>query len=448
VIDTLKPTGSSPNYLVRSEWPVERLWRVARLRSEKNRPDLPLLSVFLGRGVIAYGEGGGQVHKPGLDLTVYQVVRQGDLVLNNQQAWRGSVGVSRHTGIISPAYVVLELQKAIEPRFADYLFQSRVMVDQFVTSSKGVGDIQRDIHIPWLKNARVPLPPAEEQTGIVRFLDHAHAKVERAVRAKRKLIALLNEQKQAIIHRAVTRGLDPAVKLKPSGIPWLGDVPEHWGVMLNQRIFKEQVRAHNGEPETPLSLSQRSGLIATSQMQERSLKTASYENWKVVTPGDLVLNRFKAHLGVFFEATMRGIVSFHYGVFAPRRPLITKYYELLYHTHPYRAIYAGQSNGMTVGLQNLSNQNFYNVRSVLPPQREQSEIVQFAQHATAQQNTTISRAEREIELLREYRTTLTAAVVTGKLDVRDAAKGLPASADLLPSEDGPDDDDEPDEADE
>src|SRR5262245_50120110 len=136
MIADLKPTGGVPSFAVRREWAVVRLWEIARIRSEKDHAELPLLSVFLNRGVIAHTEGGGQVHKPGLNLSIYQVVRRGDFVLNNQQAWRGSVGVSRHEGIISPAYIVLALSGAINPRFADYLLQSRDMVAQYVTSSK------------------------------------------------------------------------------------------------------------------------------------------------------------------------------------------------------------------------------------------------------------------------------------------------------------------------
>ena len=173
-------------------------------------------------------------------------------------------------------------------------------------------------------------------------------------------------------------------------------------------------------------------------MKERSLQTASYDNWKVTVPGDLVLNRFKAHLGVFFGATLRGIVSFHYGVFAPRRRLDTKYFELLFHTYPYRTIYAGRSNGMTVGLQNLSNQNFYGVRAAVPPHDEQVAIIDFAGRETQTIRTAISRLEREIELLREYRTRLVADVVTGKLDVREAAARLPDEAPLDSVEDDAD----------
>jgi type I restriction enzyme S subunit len=261
-------------------------------------------------------------------------------------------------------------------------------------------------------------PPLSEQSAIVSFLDRMDRRIRNYIHAKQKLIKLLEEKKQAIIHRAVTRGLDPSVPLKPSGVEWLGDVPEHWEIVLNQRIFKEIIRPHGGEPETQLSLSQKDGLIATSEMGERSLQTSTFENWKVTLPGDLVLNRFKAHLGVFFASTLRGIVSFHYGVFTSRRKLATKYFELLYHTNVYRTIYAGRSKGMTIGLQNLSNQDFYNVRSIVPPDHEQAEIISFVEKNTERLNDAAQAAHNEVNLLREYRSRLISDVVTGKLDVR------------------------------
>jgi type I restriction enzyme S subunit len=249
-----------------------------------------------------------------------------------------------------------------------------------------------------------------------------------------KLIKLLNEQKQAIIYRAVTRGLNPNVPLKPSGIPWLGDIPQHWDIIPNRQLFRETTRKYSGEDTVQLSLSQRQGLVETHRMEERSLKTASFENFKLVVPDDLVLNRFKAHLGVFFASTKCGIVTFHYGVYRPVRKLRTKYFELLYHTKPYCAIYAGVSNGMTVGLQNLSNQNFYKVKSIVPLIEEQDKIIRFSESETAGLNSAIARVEQGIELLREYRTRVVADVVTGKLDVREAAKNLLSEAEAPPME--------------
>jgi type I restriction enzyme S subunit len=428
MIAGLKLLGSTPSFHVRAAWDVARLWTVARLRSETNRPDLALLSVFLGRGVIPYGEGGGQVHKPSVDVSGYQVAYPGDLVLNNQQAWRGSVGVSRHLGIISPAYLVLVLFDSLDPRFADYLFQSGVMVAQFVTSSKGVGDIQRDVHTPWLKNTQVPIPTREEQAAIVYFLDYMDRRIRNYIRAKQTLIALLNEQKQAIIHRAVIRGLNPDVRLKPSGVQWLGDVPEHWEVVPCRHLFRAVTRRDIRGDEVKLSVTQRAGLVPTAEMDENSTQASSFDRFQVCEPTDLVLNKYKAHLGVFWAAGCRGLITPNYTVFRPIRALSTTYFELVFHTRSYRDAFTMTVYGVTEGMSPLYTQDFYAIPAIFPPVAEQDRIVAAIANQTETENGAIRRVEREIFLLREYRTRLIADVVTGKLDVRDAAARLPDEA--------------------
>ncbi len=202
------PTKESIFGDVPAHWELRKLWTVARLRRERNPGDLELLSVFLDRGVIPYSEGGGQVHAPSLDLSKYQVVRPGDLVLNNQQAWRGSVGVADRSGIISPAYLVVELSADFDPRYAGYLMRSAHMVGQYVISSRGVGDIQRQLYWPHLRNVIVPVPPIDEQREIV-------ARIERATRGESGLIAeskseigLLRELRTQLIADAVTGKMD------------------------------------------------------------------------------------------------------------------------------------------------------------------------------------------------------------------------------------------------
>jgi type I restriction enzyme S subunit len=403
--------------------PNRALMQERRAVVGENAKDHTLLSLTL-RGVIARDMVNPKGKFPA-QFNTYKVVEPGDFVFclfDIDETPRG-VGLSPLKGMITGAYDVFKPRPITNPRFLYYYY---LFVDEGKLMKPFYTGLRKTIQRGVFASLKAPWPPPAEQAAMVRFLGYANGRLERAIRAKRKVIALLHEQKQAIIHRAVTRGLDPTVPLKPSGIPWLGDIPKHWDTPLNQRIFREDIRSHNGKPETQLSLSQRDGLIATSEMQERSLQTSTFDNWKVTLPGDLVVNRFKAHLGVFFAATLRGIVSFHYGVFAPRVKMHTKYFELLYHTAPYRTIYAGRSNGMTVGLQNLSNQNFYNVRAIVPPLPEQEAIVAYAATATIDLSAAIKRLEREIELLREYRTRLVADVVTGKLDVRPAARHLPA----------------------
>lgn len=405
--------------------PSRALMRKRKVLVGGRHPDFRLLSLTK-QGIIIRDVESGK-GKFSSDMGTCQEVRAGELVfcLFDVPETPRTVGLSRHNGMITGAYTVFECPDPTVAAFLDLFY--RAMDDRKLLSPLYSG-LRNTIPPSRLLGTKTPLPPPHEQSAIVRFLNHANRRIRHYIRAKQKLIKLLEEQKQAIIHRAVTRGLAPSVRLKPSGVDWLGEVPEHWEVMLNQRIYKEEIRPHKGQPETQLSLSQKDGLIATAQMQERSLQTSSFDNWKVTVPDDLVLNRFKAHLGVFFASNLRGIVSFHYGVFRPRRPLVSKYFELLYHTAPYKAIYAGRSNGMTVGLQNLSNQNFYNVRSIVPPLHEQQAIVNYVEEGTSQLDRAISDASREIVLLREYRTRLIADVVTGKLDVREAAAHLPDEA--------------------
>lgn len=441
----LKSIGAAPDFGIKPEWAVVRLWDITKIRSEKNRPDLPLLSVFLNRGVIAYGEGGGQVHKPGLDLGVYQVVRRGDFVLNNQQAWRGSVGVSKHDGIISPAYVVLILGGALNPRFADYLFQSRDMVAQYVTSSKGVGDIQRDIHMPWLKNVKVPLPSPTEQTAIVKVLDWTNGRFERAIRAKRKVISLLNERKQAIIHRAVTRGLAPSVSTKPSGIPWLREIPQHWEVRpLKQLLIRmDYGTSQNVRGEGKVRV------LTMGHIRDGKVGVPEKGGLDAVPRGllleknDLLFNRTNSpelvgKVGLFAGDASDNVTFASYLVRLRTRsehnPIWLNY--LLNSTIFWS--YARSQALVSLHQANLNSKRYGQMSLPVPTARsEQDKIVEYIYSETSEIESAADRLKREIELLREYRTRLIADVVTGKLDVREIAAHLPEET--PPDADVPDD---------
>lgn len=211
-------------------------------------------------------------------------------------------------------------------------------------------------------------------------------------------------------------GLGGYSAYRASGVDWVAQVPTHWRTLTNHRIFRETTRPYAGTPEVQLSLSQRQGLVPKALMEARSMQTASFDNWKIVLPDDVVCNRFKAHLGVFFAATRRGIVTFHYGVFCPKVAVVPKYFELLFHTPAYCGIYAGRSNGMTVGLQNLSNQNFYAVPSLVPPLDEQAAIVRFLDHADRRIRRYIRAKQQLIKLLEEQKRAIIHHAVTRGLD--------------------------------
>jgi type I restriction enzyme, S subunit len=300
-----------------------------------------------------------------------------------------------------------------------------------------------------IRGVWLPITPADEQAAIVRFLDHAHAKIERAVRAKRQLIALLNEQKQAIIHRAVTRGLDPNVPLKPSGIPWLGDVPGHWASWRISRF------AWVGNGSTPsrakptywnngsypwLNSSQvnrgfidsADQFVTSKALRECHLPRVPAGSLLVAITGQGKTRGTAAVLG--FEATINQHVAF----VNPHAKVVSAPFLHLVFIAAYKSLRAlSEDAGSTKGA--LTCEDIKRFKVCLPTQAEQSEIVDHVRSETATLNAAISRTEREIALLREYRTTLTAEVVTGKLDVRAAAQRLPAIAEAPPLADDLDD---------
>lgn len=160
-------------------------------------------------------------------------------------------------------------------------------------------------------------------------------------------------------------------------------------------------------------------------MEENSTQARSYERFQVCHPHDLVLNKYKAHLGVFCCAFERGLITPNYTVFRPTRDLDSRYFDLLFHTTSYRNAFRMMVYGVTEGMSPLYTQDFYRIPALFPPVVEQRSIIEQIDLLTQAQDNAISRLEREIDLLREYRTCLVADVVTGKLDVREAAARLP-----------------------
>ena len=217
---------------------VPRHWVIKRAKSIFQRIDQrsktgkeELLTVSSKRGVILRKTATVTMFKAE-SYVGYKLCWPGDLVINSLWAWAGGLGVSNHHGITSSAYGVYRIREntAMTPAFVHEIARSSSFRWEFKVRSKGILDFTVTTNRCAFFDAPMHMPPLPEQEAIVRFLDWANGRLERAIRAKRKIIALLNEQKQAIIHRAVTRGLDPSVPLKPSGIPWLGDIPAALGV--------------------------------------------------------------------------------------------------------------------------------------------------------------------------------------------------------------------------
>jgi len=358
----------------------------------------------------------------------YQIVNPGDIVLrttdlqNDHTSLR--VGMVKDRGIITSAYLALRAIREVNPTFG---FQ---VLNVWDTSKAiyGYGSgLRQGLDFSHFKRMPVAVPPPDEQDAIVRFLDWANGRLDRAIRAKRKVIALLNEQKQAITHRAVTRGLDSSVPVKPSGIPWLGDIPQHWEVLRAKYLYREMNDRSSDGSEELLSVSHITGVTPRSQKNVTMFKAASYAGHKLCRPGDLAVNTMWAWMGALGVSTYDGIISPGYAVYRPIRPdrIVGEYIDGVLRSKPYISNIICSSTGLRASRLRLYPEQFFRLPIILPPAEEQRQIVQSIQLKTAGQDATISRLEREIDLLREYRTRLMTDVVTGKLDVREAVAKLP-----------------------
>jgi type I restriction enzyme S subunit len=347
----------------------------------------------------------------------YQIVNPGDIILrtvdlqNDHTSLR--VGMVRNRGIITSAYLALRVNAGVN---ADFGFQFLNVWD----SSKAIygygSGLRQNLDFTHFKRMPVAVPPPDEQAAIVRFLDWANGRLERAIRAKRKVIALLNEQKQAIIHSAVTRGLDPSGPLKPSGIPWLGDIPQHWEVMRTKLL----AHIKTGGRDTVDRIDSASyPFFVRSQTVER-IDTYSFDGEAVLTAGD------GAGVAKVFHY-IDGKFDYHQRVykFSNFRRVSGQFFFLyLKSTLRFEALDASAKSTVD----SLRLPLLQNFPTLVPPSEEQLAIVRAVETETGGLDAAVSRIAREIELLREYRIRLVADVVTGKLDVREAAARLPDEA--------------------
>ena len=335
--------------------------------------------------------------------------------------------MSAYQGIVSPAYVVQRPRDGTDPMYFHHLFRTPSFATEAERWSYGIVSDMWSLRPEHFKVIRCCLPPFAEQRAIVRYLDNTDRRIRRYVDTKRKLIVLLEEEVQAVINQAVTRGLDPNVRLKPSGVEWLGDLPEHWDSMRARFLFREVDNRSISGNETHLSMSQRFGLVP-SNLVEQSLVSESYIGGKLCLEGDLVLNRLKAHLGVFALAKQAGVISPDYSVFRKRGSVRMEYFLRVLRLPALRTELRIRAKGIVEGFWRLYTDDFFDIRLPVPPPVEQQSIAEYLDKATADIEAAIARAQRQIELVGEYRTRLIADVVTGKLDVRKAAARLPEEA--------------------
>jgi type I restriction enzyme S subunit len=367
-----------------------------------------------------------------------RVLRQGDTVVSTVRTYLKAVWcVNDNSGdlVASTGFAVLTPGKEVDPQYLSRTIQGSSFVDR--VSAESVGVAYPAISETVLGRLEIAVPPAlDEQSGIVHYLDYMDRRIRKYIRAKQRLIALLNEQKQAIIQHAVTRGLDPTVRLKPSGVPWLGDIPGHWDMLPLKRWVTTKIT--DGPHETPQWLDDGIPFISAEAMVDGRLEFSHRRGFISRELHEVYCKKCRPQRNDIFmckSGATTGKVAIvetddEFSVWSPlalirvnpERVLPRLLFAVLHSPYVQRQVQDTWSYGTQP---NLSMAALERIAVVLPPLAEQIELLVYLDQVTEMPSETIRRTQREIALLREYRTRLIADVVTGKLDVRAAAASLP-----------------------
>jgi type I restriction enzyme S subunit len=408
---------------------------------ERNRPEEQMLSVTITKGVVrqsALLEESSKKDSSNLDRSAYKLVQPGDIAYNKMRAWQGAIGASSFRGIVSPAYVVVRPRGASSSSaYFHELFRTPMFAKEAERWSYGITSDMWSLRSEHFRMIYVAVPPADEQSAIVRFLHHADARIRRYVGAKQKLIKLLEEQMHAIIHRAVTRGLDESVRFKPSGVEWLGNVPEHWEVSQLRRLVQPRRRLTYGilkpgeyDPSGRVMVRAQDFSFGWSTVDKMFRVSPAVEEPYArcrLRAGDLLFTVVGAGLGnvsvvpEWLDAANTSRANARISLDDTK--VFPEFIELVLQGPLGRRQVEYYGKGSAQPVLNLEFLGAFTV--LVPPVGEQQQILDATNVRTKAMRDAASRAHREIDLLRELRTRLIADLVTGKLDVRQAATQVP-----------------------
>ena len=407
-----KPTGIQWLPEIPEHWNIMQLRKYLSLVSIKGKGDKQLLSVTRENGVIerdTYNLEENHNFVPE-DLNGYKYVTPGQFVINKMKSWQGSYGVSDYEGIVSPAYFVCDLNFPNKEYFSQAI-RSRAYVDFFAQWSKGIRVGQWDLEPIALKSIPFFEPPIPEQNKIVAYLDKRITLIENCKCQRERELQTLNELKQAEIASLVTRGLNPDVPMKDSGIPWIGQIPDHWELRRFKTVCSLiREPSKNGDKKIALeNIETNTGrLIATDSVFDG--EGVHFE------PGDILFGKLRPYLAKVYLAKESAQAVGDFYVFRSNGSIIPAYLHKLIISAPF----IGVVNAGTYGtkMPRASWQDISQLNIPLPPIEEQNAIVEYIESKTNKIDTMVEALKAEIDRLTEYKQRLISDVVTGQIDVR------------------------------
>ncbi len=341
------------------------------------------------------------------------LVRPRDILIS----WSASLGVYRWAGEeswLNQHIFKVVLNKQMRDDFFVYL------AEWFIN------EMDREVHGSTMQHLTadafggfpVLLPPRDQQKRIAKYLDSETTRLDALVAAKERVIRLLAEKRRALVTRAVTRGLDPCTPLRDSGIPWLGEIPARWETERTRWLFRERDKRSDTGEEELLTVSHLTGVTPRSEKDVNMFEAATTEGYKICLSGDLVINTLWAWMGAMGVAPENGIVSPAYNVYEPRARLDPSYVDALMRLPVFAQEVTRYSKGVWSSRLRLYPEGFFAVSIPVPPLSEQREIVNFITTRTSRLDELQAATAHTITLLKERRSALIAAAVTGQIDIQ------------------------------
>jgi type I restriction enzyme S subunit len=405
-------------------WSIKPLWALFRRHKLTGFSDEQLLSVYRDYGVIPKASRDDNFNKPSDDLGAYQLVQVGDLAINKMKAWQGSVGISSYKGIVSPAYHVYAPSHSESPQYLHHLFRCNEYIAGYLANSKGIRVNQWDLEPQQHSRMSVLLPPLQEQIQIARFLDHETARIDALIEEQQRLIELLREKRQAVISRAVTKGLDLTVPMKDSGVEWLGDVPAHWQVGavgyfagIDTGATPDRANPEYWGGDIPWIKTGEVNYENISQAEEHITSEGVKNSAAKVAPKGTLL------MAMYGQGVTRGRVAILdieaaynqacAGIFVDSRVRVEFLRLFFIAAYPYV-----RDGGNETSQMNLSSGHIAKIKITVPPVNEQISVEHFLDAEMLRFDSLIHEAGLLAEHLQERRSAIISAAVTGKIDVR------------------------------
>lgn len=416
--EVTKPSRTEWLGAVPDDWDIKKMKFLFRDHSQKGQPNATLLSVTQGQGVVPRTWVENRMVMPSGNLESFKFIEKEDFAIS-LRSFEGGLEYCHHDGIISPAYTVLKRRHTnLDSGYYRYLFKSYAFISELQTSVVGIRE-GKNISFEELSHSLMPIPPLPAQQAIAAFLDEKCAKVDGAVKIKEDQIALLRERRQIIIQDAVTRGLNPAAPMKDSGIDWIGQIPAHWEVRNAKWLFSHRKeRARKGEPQ--LAATQKYGVIPQTDFMELEGRRVvqvflDFDILKHVDAGDFVMSMRSFQGGIEYSE-YTGCVSSAYVALKPGNQVYARYFKYLLKSTRYIEALQSTSNLVRDG-QALRFDNFSMVDLLVVPLDEQKQIADYLDAHGMKTDSAIVIKERQIAALKEYKTSLINAAVTGKIKV-------------------------------